>query len=142
MDMHIHMEHCTPEAFQILANNYHTIDSHATHPDIEELIKEVTVTPVEVAKVLMRNDDTDAALGNLAKLLNSEKKNAASEIKTEDKRVDEKTDGDEIKTEDKHVDEKKDANEIKTKSARGCAEERFHRRRKQLGVRKRRMTKE
>jgi chaperone BCS1 len=119
MDMHIHMGYCTPEAFRILANNYHTIDSHATYPEIEELIKEVTVTPAEVAEVLMRNDGTDAALGDLAELLYSKKKNAASEIKTGDKWVDEKTDGDEIKTENKHVDEKKDANEIKTKSVQG-----------------------
>ena len=40
----------TPEAFRILAYNYHTIDSHATYPEIEELIKEVSVTPAEVVR--------------------------------------------------------------------------------------------
>jgi chaperone BCS1 len=76
MDMHIHMGYCTAEAFRILANNYHAINSHATYPEIEELIKEVTVTPAEVAEVLMRNDNTDIALNDLVELLNSKKKDA------------------------------------------------------------------
>jgi chaperone BCS1 len=76
MDMHIHMGYCTAEAFRILANNYHAINSHATYPEIEELIKEVTVTPAEVAEVLMRNDNTDIALDDLVELLISKKKDA------------------------------------------------------------------
>ena len=54
--MHIHMGYCTQESFRILANNYHSIDYHDTYPEIEKLIKEVTVTPAEVAEVLMRNE--------------------------------------------------------------------------------------
>jgi len=69
MDMHIHMGYCTQESFRILANNYHSIDYHDTYPEIEKLIKEVTVTPAEVAEVLMRNDDTDAALHDLVAYL-------------------------------------------------------------------------
>jgi chaperone BCS1 len=115
MDMHIHMGYCTLEAFRILANNYHAIDSHATYPEIEELIKEVNVTPAEVAEVLMRNDDTDVALHDLVELLNSKKKDA-TEIKTENKPANEKKDADVIKTESMLVDEKKDGNEIKTES--------------------------
>ena len=115
MDMHIHMGYCTQEAFRILANNYHAIDSHATYPEIEELIKEVTVTPAEVAEVLMRNDDTDVALHDLLELLNSKKKDA-NEIKTGNKQVDEKKDANEIKTQSVQLDEKKDGDEIKTES--------------------------
>uniref|UniRef100_A0ACD5T6P0 Uncharacterized protein n=1 Tax=Avena sativa TaxID=4498 RepID=A0ACD5T6P0_AVESA len=115
MDMHIHMGYCTPEAFRILVNNYHAIDYHATYPEIEELIKEVTVTPAEVAEVLMRNDDTDVALDDLVELLNSKKKEA-KEIKTEDKQVDEKKDTNEIKTKSVQVDEKKDGDGVKTES--------------------------
>uniref|UniRef100_A0A453A2U9 AAA+ ATPase At3g28540-like C-terminal domain-containing protein n=1 Tax=Aegilops tauschii subsp. strangulata TaxID=200361 RepID=A0A453A2U9_AEGTS len=48
---------------------------------IEALIQEVTVTPAEVAEVLMRNDDTDVALHDLVKLLELKKKEA-TEIKT------------------------------------------------------------
>uniref|UniRef100_A0ACD5TD18 Uncharacterized protein n=1 Tax=Avena sativa TaxID=4498 RepID=A0ACD5TD18_AVESA len=99
MDMHINMGYCTPEAFRILANNYHAIDSHATYPEIEELIKEVTVTPAEVAEVLMRNDDTDVALDDLVELLNSKKKDTKS-MQVEENRTetvqDEKKDDKEI----------------------------------------------
>ncbi|KAJ1264330.1 hypothetical protein BS78_09G255100 [Paspalum vaginatum] len=75
MDMHVYMGHCTPEAFRILAHNYHLIDHHATYPEIEELLvkEEAKVTPAEVAEVLMRNDDTDAALRDLVLLLKSKK---------------------------------------------------------------------
>ncbi|CAN6341027.1 unnamed protein product [Urochloa humidicola] len=82
MDMHIYMGYCTPDSFRILANNYHLIDYHATFPEIEKLIKEVTVTPAEVAEVLMRKDDADAALHDLLDLLKS-KLNDANVIKTE-----------------------------------------------------------
>ncbi|GJM96050.1 hypothetical protein PR202_ga12855 [Eleusine coracana subsp. coracana] len=95
MDMHIHMGYCTPESFRILANNYHSIEHHATYPKIEELIKEVMVTPAEVAEVLIRKDDTDVALHDLVDLLESKMKDA-DEINTrhkdESKQLDEKKD--------------------------------------------------
>ncbi|KAJ1264335.1 hypothetical protein BS78_09G255600 [Paspalum vaginatum] len=96
MDMHIHMGYCTPEAFRILANNYHSIDYHDTYPEIEKLIKEMTVTPAEVAEVLMRSDDTDIALHGLVDFLKNRLKDA-NEIRTEHKKannnqVDEKND--------------------------------------------------
>ncbi|TVU45863.1 hypothetical protein EJB05_05368, partial [Eragrostis curvula] len=81
MDMHIHMGYCTPESFRILANNYHSVECHAIYPKIEELIKEVMVTPAEVAEVLTRNDNTDAALHDLVDFLESKMK--ANEIDTE-----------------------------------------------------------
>ncbi|XP_062180617.1 AAA-ATPase At3g50940-like [Phragmites australis] len=84
MDMHIHMGYCTPEAFRILAKNYHSIDYHVTYPDIEELINEVTVTPAEVSEVLMRNDDTDVALHDLIDHLKLKMKDA-NVIRTEHK---------------------------------------------------------
>ncbi|KAL6842515.1 hypothetical protein ACP4OV_027359 [Aristida adscensionis] len=73
MDMHIHMGYCCPESFRILASNYHSIDYHDTYPEIEELIKEVSVTPAEVAEVLMRNDNTDIALEGLIQFLRGKK---------------------------------------------------------------------
>ncbi|CAN6273206.1 unnamed protein product [Urochloa humidicola] len=73
MDMHIHMCYCTTESFRILASNYHSINYHVTYPEIEELIKEVMVTPAEVAEVLM-SDDTDVALQDLIDLLKSKMK--------------------------------------------------------------------
>ncbi|KAL6615540.1 hypothetical protein ACP70R_037810 [Stipagrostis hirtigluma subsp. patula] len=73
MDMHIHMGYCCPESFRILASNYHSISYHNTYPEIEELVKEVLVTPAEVAEVLMRNDDTDVALEGLIQFLKGKK---------------------------------------------------------------------
>jgi chaperone BCS1 len=65
------------------------------YPEIEKLIKEVTVTPAEVAEVLMRNDDTDVVLHDLVEFLKSKMKDA-NEIKTEHKeansQLDEKKD--------------------------------------------------
>ncbi|XBJ28146.1 hypothetical protein VPH35_005299 [Triticum aestivum] len=115
MDMHIHMGYCTTEAFRILANNYHSIDYHATYPEIEKLIEEVTVTPAEVAEVLMRNDDTDVALHDLVELIKLKKKDA-TEIKTESKKTEKKDATDDIKIEATQVDGKKDGGEIKTGS--------------------------
>ncbi|KAJ1264332.1 hypothetical protein BS78_09G255300 [Paspalum vaginatum] len=85
MDMHVYMGYCTPEAFRILAHNYHLIDYHATYPEIEELIEAAMVTPAEVAEVLMRNDDTDAALHDLVRLLRSklDADNSATKTTTE-----------------------------------------------------------
>ncbi|KDO81976.1 hypothetical protein CISIN_1g0470292mg, partial [Citrus sinensis] len=47
MDMHIHMSYLTPGGFKILAFNYLKIKSHSMFDEIEELIKEVEVTPAE-----------------------------------------------------------------------------------------------
>jgi chaperone BCS1 len=82
MDMHIYMGYCTPESFRTLANNYHMIDYHDTYPEIEKLMKEVMVTPAEVAEVLMRKDDADVALHDLIDLLKS-KVNDGNEVKAE-----------------------------------------------------------
>jgi len=76
MDMHIHMGYCCPESFRILASNSHSITDHDTYPEIEALIKEVMVTPAEVAEVLMRNDDTDIALEGLIRFLKGKKGDA------------------------------------------------------------------
>ncbi|XP_052155018.1 AAA-ATPase At3g50940-like [Oryza glaberrima] len=105
MDMHIHMGYCTPEAFRILASNYHSIDYHVTYPEIEELIKEVMVTPAEVAEALMRNDDTDVALLGLLELLKSKIKDA-SETKAESKDANKQT---EENKDDKAMENKNDS---------------------------------
>ena len=91
MDMHIHMGYCTPESFRILANNYHSVEYHDTNPEIEKLIKEVMVTPAEVAEVLMRNDDADVVLHDLVDFLKSKMKDA-NEIKTEHKEANKQLD--------------------------------------------------
>ncbi|XP_010925278.1 AAA-ATPase At3g50940 [Elaeis guineensis] len=77
MDMHIHMGYCGPHSFRVLASNYHAIDDHPLFPQIEGLVREVEVTPAEVAEQLMRSDDTDAALQGLLEFLQGKEKNAS-----------------------------------------------------------------
>ncbi|PON82817.1 Spastin [Trema orientale] len=93
MDKHIHMSYCTPCGFKTLAFNYLQIKNHPLFGEIEEMIKEVEVTPAEVAEELMRSDDTDIALRGLVESLRrkNEKKfeeqvKANEEEKKEDNR--------------------------------------------------------
>ncbi|XP_078168661.1 AAA-ATPase At3g50940-like [Carex rostrata] len=79
MDMHIHMGYCSPCGFRVLARNYHSIDNHALFPEIEGLLKEVEITPAEVAEMLMKSEDADVALEGLVELLKG-KKEGANEI--------------------------------------------------------------
>ncbi|XP_059448007.1 AAA-ATPase At3g50940-like [Corylus avellana] len=69
IDMHIHMSHCTPSGFKILASNYLGIESHSNFTEIEGLLKQVEVTPAEVAEELMKSDDVDIALTGLVSFL-------------------------------------------------------------------------
>lgn len=74
MDMHIHMSYCSPHGFKILASNY--LGIHGDHQlcgEIEGLIKDMKVTPAEVAEELMKSDDPDLALGGLLKFLKDKK---------------------------------------------------------------------
>ncbi|KAJ4821426.1 P-loop containing nucleoside triphosphate hydrolases superfamily protein [Rhynchospora pubera] len=76
MDMHIHMGYCSPCGFRVLVRNYHSIDDHAMFPEIDGLLKEVEVTPAEVAEVLMKSDITDVALESLVEFLKGKKERA------------------------------------------------------------------
>ncbi|RLM70000.1 putative mitochondrial chaperone BCS1-B [Panicum miliaceum] len=101
MDMHIHMGCCTREAFRVLVSNYHSIDDHATYPEIDELMAEVPVTLAQVAETLMRSEDPDVALRDLIELLKSKRdgNNPGEE---------ENADGDEDKISDDDDDEETD----------------------------------
>ncbi|XP_072972944.1 AAA-ATPase At3g50940 [Typha angustifolia] len=74
MDVHVYMGYCSFNAFKVLASNYHAIDDHLLFPEIEELIREVEVTPAQVAEALMKSDETDVALGGLVEFLRERKK--------------------------------------------------------------------
>jgi chaperone BCS1 len=69
IDMHIHMSHCTLSGFKILASNYLGIEGHSKFTEIEGLLKQVEVTPAEVAEELMKSDDVDIALTGLVTFL-------------------------------------------------------------------------
>ncbi|KAJ4797079.1 P-loop containing nucleoside triphosphate hydrolases superfamily protein [Rhynchospora pubera] len=76
MDMHIHMGYCSTCGFQVLVRNYHSIEDHAMFPEIDGLLKEVEVTPAEVAEVLKKSDITDVALEGLVGFLKGKKERA------------------------------------------------------------------
>ncbi|KAG7633979.1 AAA-type ATPase N-terminal domain [Arabidopsis suecica] len=73
MDMHIHMLYCTPAAFKVLASNYLEIQDHILFEQIEEFIREIEVTPAEVAEQLMRSDSVDKVLQGLVEFLKAKK---------------------------------------------------------------------
>lgn len=53
MDKHIELSYCGYEAFKLLAKNYLNIESHHLFATICELLKEIKITPAEVAEHLM-----------------------------------------------------------------------------------------
>ncbi|PIA56097.1 hypothetical protein AQUCO_00700448v1 [Aquilegia coerulea] len=73
MDMHIHMSYCTPCGFKVLASNYLQIQNHPLFEEIEVLIKNVNVTPAEVAEELMKSDDVKISLEGLINFLQRKK---------------------------------------------------------------------
>jgi len=74
MDMHIYMGHCSFQGFKTLASNYLGLsdendDTHPLCPDIKHLIDGHVLTPAQVAEELMKDEDADAALEGLVKVL-------------------------------------------------------------------------
>ncbi|XP_027925487.1 AAA-ATPase ASD, mitochondrial-like isoform X2 [Vigna unguiculata] len=53
MDKHIELSFCGFEAFKLLAKNYLNIDAHHLFGTIHELLKQIKITPAEVAEHLM-----------------------------------------------------------------------------------------
>ncbi|GJN09990.1 hypothetical protein PR202_ga28048 [Eleusine coracana subsp. coracana] len=53
MDMHIQMSYCRFKAFKTLTKNYLGIHVHRLFDAVEEQLKEVKITPVDVAKCLL-----------------------------------------------------------------------------------------
>ncbi|PIA56094.1 hypothetical protein AQUCO_00700445v1 [Aquilegia coerulea] len=94
MDMHIHMSYCTPCGFKLLASNYLQIQSDPCFKEIENLIKNVNVTPAEIAEELMKSDDVRTSLEGLINFLQKKKTEpcdkSRAERKKEDHRVAEK----------------------------------------------------
>ncbi|KAF9620080.1 hypothetical protein IFM89_010730 [Coptis chinensis] len=76
MDVHIHMSYCTPDGFKVLASNYLQIQKHPLFENIENLMKNVEVTPAEVAEKLMKNDLPDIVIQELLDFLEEKKENS------------------------------------------------------------------
>lgn len=74
MDMHIHMGYCGISELKVLASNYHGVDDHPLFSEIAGLMKEVEVTPAQVAEKLMGSDDKETALRGLMEFLKEKEK--------------------------------------------------------------------
>lgn len=83
MDMHVHMGYCGPNSFRVLVSNYHGIDEHPMFEEVEGLLKEVEVTPAEVAEQMMRSDDVDVALKGLKHLMLTKRNEGREEDRDE-----------------------------------------------------------
>ncbi|KAL0413786.1 UNVERIFIED_CONTAM: AAA-ATPase [Sesamum radiatum] len=53
MDKHIEMSYCCFEAFKVLAKNYLKLESHEKFENIKCLLKEIDISPADVAENLM-----------------------------------------------------------------------------------------
>ncbi|KAJ9172684.1 hypothetical protein P3X46_015897 [Hevea brasiliensis] len=78
MDMHIYLSYCTFSTFKQLAANYLDLWEHDLFSCVEELIKEVEVSPADVAGELMKNTDPMTSLEGLIKFLEIKKSEAKS----------------------------------------------------------------
>ncbi|PSS36507.1 Protein HYPER-SENSITIVITY-RELATED like [Actinidia chinensis var. chinensis] len=74
MDVHIHMSHCTPGGFRLLAFNYLGVKDHELYGEIEDSIALTNVTPAEVAEQLLKNDEPDDALRGLIEFVSEKRK--------------------------------------------------------------------
>ncbi|KAG6530743.1 AAA-ATPase At3g28510-like [Zingiber officinale] len=83
MDRKIHLSYCGPEAFRVLARNYLEVgEEHPRMVEAEELLREVEMTPAEVAEVFMRCDaegeGADAAMDEVVIEMRRRKQEAAA----------------------------------------------------------------
>lgn len=93
MDKHIEMSYCCFEAFKFLAKNYLEVESHELFEEIGGLLKEVSISPADVAENLMPKsdmDDADVSLKNLIQVLNGLKEQARKKAKEEARTKEEK----------------------------------------------------
>ncbi|XP_022132941.1 AAA-ATPase At2g18193-like [Momordica charantia] len=75
MDVHINMSYCSRRGFGVLASNYlgEEATQHRLYGEIEDLIRDMEVSPAEIAEELMKSDDLDVALQGLFNFLKRKK---------------------------------------------------------------------
>ena len=84
MDVHVHMSYCTIDGFKLLATNYLKIEGdHQLYGQIEGLLKNVEVTPAEIAEELLKSGGADVVLRGVVKFLEQKgrEKTKAAELK-------------------------------------------------------------
>ncbi|XP_028775307.1 AAA-ATPase ASD, mitochondrial-like [Neltuma alba] len=83
MDKHIELSYCSFEAFKVLAENYLRIESHRLFPRIGELLRDVKITPADVAEHLMpksASGDSEIQLQSLIEALETTREEEARKI--------------------------------------------------------------
>ncbi|EEF31645.1 ATP binding protein, putative [Ricinus communis] len=84
MDKHIYLSYCTYSTFKQLAANYLDIWDHDLFSCIERLLKEVQVSPADVAGELMKAKDPKTSLNALIRFLENKKLEAQElEVRSE-----------------------------------------------------------
>ncbi|XP_062190078.1 AAA-ATPase At3g28610-like isoform X2 [Phragmites australis] len=85
MDMHIEMSYCGFEAFKTLAKNYLDIDAHQLFGSVEQILREVDLTPADVAECLMtaKRAGSGEPSSHLEILIEELKKRAEEKAKAE-----------------------------------------------------------
>ncbi|CAJ1957395.1 unnamed protein product [Sphenostylis stenocarpa] len=73
MEMHIHLSYCNFSAFEQLAFNYLGISHHKLFDQIEGLLREVQVTPAEMAGELIKISEVREGLQDIVKFLHNKK---------------------------------------------------------------------
>nr|CAB3455972.1 unnamed protein product [Digitaria exilis] len=87
MDKHIEMSYCCFEAFKFLAKNYLDVDAHHLFDAVAALLKEVDITPADVAELLTpkqraaADEHADSCLAALVEALQKAKEEDAAQAK-------------------------------------------------------------
>ncbi|XVE57038.1 hypothetical protein DITRI_Ditri04bG0059500 [Diplodiscus trichospermus] len=80
MDKHIELSYCSFEGFKVLAKNYLNLETHPMFDTVEGLMKEINITPADVAENLMPKsllDNAENCLSSLIQALEEAKEEAA-----------------------------------------------------------------
>ena len=65
MDVYVHMSYCTMDGFKLLASNYLNIEGdHQHYSEIEGLLKNLKITPAEIAEELLKSTSYDLEVSN------------------------------------------------------------------------------
>ncbi|KAL6880707.1 hypothetical protein ACP4OV_012272 [Aristida adscensionis] len=91
MDKHIEMSYCCFESFKFLAKIYLAVDAHPLFAAVAALLREVEMTPADVAENLTPTspgDNADTCLAALVEALEKAKEVAAAKAKRKGKKVD------------------------------------------------------
>ncbi|CAN6203300.1 unnamed protein product [Urochloa humidicola] len=115
MDKHIEMSYCGFEAFKTLAKNYLDIDEHEMFTAVEEHLREVDITPADVAECLMTakhaGNGEDASMEFLIGELKKKREEAKAAADEAEKAEKEKAEAEEEHAEDGQ--QAQDSNEVK-----------------------------